>query len=250
MLAYAFPHGSGCTVKGEGSLSDRRASVTQSAERTTLNFRVYEALKTMIIDGRIPPGSKLNETRTAQDMGTSATPVREAFRMLATEGLVRIEPWKGVVVPVYQPEDILELFQCREQIECLAMSLTLERLRYAPDRTAQLDRLIQHARGMRENATSAEFSKQNAALHSFWIEGSGNRRLIELMGSLQEPCLPVGRYTEEAKARRRNIVQEHQTIVDSMLNMNVNAALSALRQHLDGNCRFSIDICSHYAASR
>ena len=48
---------------------------------------VYEALKAMILDGRLPPNTKLNETRTAEEMGTSPTPVREAFRMLAREGL-------------------------------------------------------------------------------------------------------------------------------------------------------------------
>ena len=74
--------------------------------RQPLSQKIYESLKQLILEGDIPPGSKLNETQVAERMNTSTTPVREAFRLLASEGLVKIEPWKGVVVQEYSTDEI------------------------------------------------------------------------------------------------------------------------------------------------
>ena len=75
-------------------------------ERETLNQKVYNSIKNMIIDGEIKGGDKLNEVDIAELLGVSATPVRETFRMLAMEGLVEIIPYKGVIVREYTIEEI------------------------------------------------------------------------------------------------------------------------------------------------
>lgn len=211
-------------------------------ERKTLNQIVYETLKNMILDGRLPPNTKLNEIRTAEEMGTSATPVREAFRMLATEGLVRIEPWKGVVVQAYTADDVLEVFQCRERLECLALELTMERLRGAVDRQQRIVRLRDLVRSSLLDEGATQFVQINSSLHNFWIHGSCNRRLIGLMDSLNDMLLHDRNRSAIDPERRQAIVNEHEAILDALERMDQQAAVDALRQHIREGCQYSINM--------
>lgn len=213
-----------------------------AVERKTLNQIVYETLKNMILDGSLPPNAKLNETHTAQEMGTSATPVREAFRMLAAEGLVRIEPWKGVVVQAYTSDDVLEVFQCRERLECLALELCMDRLRQAADRPQQMIRLRDLVRGSLSDEGVTHFVQINSALHNFWIHGSGNRRLIGLMDSLNDMLLHDRNVSANDDERRLSIIREHEAIVDALERMDQPAAVEALRLHIRQGCRYSLDM--------
>ena len=209
-------------------------------QRKTLNQMVYEALKAMILDGRLPPNTKLNETRTAEEMGTSPTPVREAFRMLASEGLVQIEPWKGVMVREYTMDDVVEVFQCRERLECLALELTMDRLRIAADRQEQLTHLRQLVDSSREDTGVTRFVQINSALHDFWLHGCGNRRLIGLMNSLDDLLLHDRNCSAIDPVRRDAIIEEHQAILDALDQMDKPAAVAALRTHIQNGCSFSI----------
>lgn len=211
-------------------------------ERKTLNQIVYETLKSMILDGSLPPNAKLNEIRTAEEMGTSATPVREAFRMLAAEGLVRIEPWKGVVVQAYTADDVLEVFQCREQLECLSLELTMEHLRHATDRPQQIVRLRDLVNSSLLDEGVTQFVQINSSLHNFWIHGSRNRRLIGLMDSLNDMLLHDRNLSAIDPERRQAIVSEHEAILDALERMDQQAAVEALRQHIREGCQYSINM--------
>lgn len=65
-------------------------------KKKTLNLQVYEILKEMILSDEFKNEIKLNEVQIAAKLEVSPTPVREAFRMLAADGIVEIIPWKGV----------------------------------------------------------------------------------------------------------------------------------------------------------
>ena len=229
-------------AKGGVNLETSKKKGMAKVERKTLNQIVYENLKEMILDGRLPPNTNLNETRTSEEMGTSPTPVREAFRMLATEGLVRIEPWKGVVVQEYTADDVMEVFQCRERLECLALELTMDRLRFAADREAQLLRLTDLVQGSLSDEGVTQFVQINSALHDFWIHGSGNRRLMGLMNSMNDMLLHDRNRSAMDQARRMVIIAEHEAILEAMWRMDKPAAVDALRKHIQEGCRFSVKL--------
>lgn len=70
-------------------------------KKKTLNLQVYEILKEMILSDEFKNEIKLNEVQIATKLEVSPTPVREAFRMLAADGIVEIIPWKGVFIKKY-----------------------------------------------------------------------------------------------------------------------------------------------------
>jgi DNA-binding GntR family transcriptional regulator len=82
-----------------------------------------EYLRKQIVLGELPPGQKLNEERLAAELNISRPPLREAFRLLESERLVLNIPRKGTFVSEISLEDLDDLYQVREMIECRAMDL-------------------------------------------------------------------------------------------------------------------------------
>ncbi len=105
--------------------------------------RVVAELRGAILDGRLPPGSRLRQEELAALLGTSRVPVREALRTLAAEGLVETEANRGARVPWRSPAEVDLLYRMRERLEPLALEVSLPRLSPAHlDRVAELQERI------------------------------------------------------------------------------------------------------------
>jgi len=95
-------------------------AVTLGAAHLPLRDQVREELRDRIADGRLPPGTKMVERELASELGVSRVPVREAVRMLETEGFVQVVPRRGVIVRHLSRRDVEELFDMREVLEVWA----------------------------------------------------------------------------------------------------------------------------------
>ena len=210
--------------------------------RQPLNQQIYESLKQAILLGNLQPGTKLNETQVARQMGTSTTPVREAFRLLAAEGFLKIEPWKGAVVQEYSTDEIMEVFQCREVLETLALELTISRLANAPDREAALERIDKEISLSEGEDAFSGFVDRNSGIHDFWIKGSGNHRLMALMDSLSDVLLHDRNVSAMDEQRRREIIQEHREIFEAVRELDQAKARAALVRHIENGYRYSLRI--------
>lgn len=85
-----------------------------------LRDQIREELRNRIADGRLPPGTKMVERELASELGVSRVPVREAVRMLESEGFVQVVPRRGVIVRRLSRRDVEELFDMREVLEVWA----------------------------------------------------------------------------------------------------------------------------------
>ena len=101
----------------------------------TLADKLAAAIADGILNGRLPPGERLDEVGLAEQHGVSRTPVREALRQLAMSGLIDMRPRKGAIVSKATPEEIESLFVAMAEMEATcarlaAMSMTpIERRR-------------------------------------------------------------------------------------------------------------------------
>ncbi len=87
-------------------------------ERLPLLDAILSRLRDMIIEGQLPPGTRLNEGQIGQQLGVSRTPLREAIKYLASEGLVELVPARGAVVKQFgarEVRDMLEVIRILEQ---------------------------------------------------------------------------------------------------------------------------------------
>ena len=97
-------------------------------ERSTLPQVAAERLRTLIIEGMLAPGARLNERELSEQLGLSRTPLREAFRLLAAEGLLLQLPNRGVQVVALSREDVRHAFEVMASLEGLAGELAAARV--------------------------------------------------------------------------------------------------------------------------
>ena len=96
---------------------------------TPLPDQTAARLRTMVIEGELVPGQRLSEVRLSGDLGVSRNTLREAFRLLTREGLVRHEPNRGVFVAVPSMAAILDIYRVRRLIEIPALAMARPRHR-------------------------------------------------------------------------------------------------------------------------
>lgn len=145
----------------------------------------YHQIRRWIVEGRLRPGERLVEQRLAEELELSRTPIREALRMLQSEGLVRFEPNRGARVRSLTIADIDDLYELRGRLE--AMAAELAAVRATPD---QLDRLTaaeadfaaaaHAASGGDLEAIRAVFH-QNDVFHLTVLEAAHHERLTQVL---------------------------------------------------------------------
>lgn len=111
----------------ESTFSDFRSTAALSSVgsigRQVLHEEVVGRLRNMIIEGALPPGQHLNERVLCEQLGISRTPLREAFRVLATEGLIRLLPHRGVQVVQMSRDEVMHSFELMGALEGLSGEL-------------------------------------------------------------------------------------------------------------------------------
>src|SRR5665647_11700 len=125
----------------------------------------FERLQEMILDLRLAPGAFLNEQSLADDLGLGRMPVREALARLAKDRFVTILPRRGIVVTPLALDDVLDMFEAREAIECGVAYIAATRAT-AQDLTA-LRRLIVTVDEARLTSDPEQFLKDDHAVHTF-----------------------------------------------------------------------------------
>src|SRR4029453_9548892 len=107
---------------------DTSETALVSIQPQMLHEAVVAQLSRMIIEGALAPGTRLNERMLCDKLGVSRTPLREAFRVLAAQGLVTLLPNRGAVVPELDEADIAETFEVIAGLEAMSGELACARV--------------------------------------------------------------------------------------------------------------------------
>lgn len=184
---------------------------------------VYSKIRDRITTGELSPGEVMSEANLAKEYGLSRTPVGEALRQLANEGLVVQVPRYGTVVREIPAEELEELFEIREALECLAVGKAtlrisqegLDELKGLCDAIdAEVERLNESGAAALDREGLRRFLAADMAFHMLIIANAGNQRLIQvleqtravsLMFNAQRGDHPVSRLVE-ANAAHRSIL--------------------------------------------
>src|SRR3954454_16530894 len=158
----------------DGALGERTMR-TIGADHLALRDQVLAELRRRIVDGDYAQGERLTENRLADDFGISRNPVREALRVVETEGFVQILPRRGAVVATIDETAVRDLFAVREQLGTLAAGLAAERA--TSEGIAMLRSLIDDASKATEVEDFDRVAELNSAFHRAVIEVSENRWL-------------------------------------------------------------------------
>jgi DNA-binding GntR family transcriptional regulator len=162
----------------EGGL-DCRAMPGKQLTIKSKSEAVYVELRHRILEGGLLPGSSINQELVATELGVSTTPVREALRRLEAEGLVTAFAHREVVVSQLDPAELTSIYEVRECLDALAVSLAAER-RTEEDSAAIIEAMQRVATGTDGgNAVDA-----NRRFHAAVYRASHNPVLVELLDTL------------------------------------------------------------------
>jgi DNA-binding GntR family transcriptional regulator len=195
--------------------------------RRPLSDQVYDTLKRAILHGELLPATKLTESEIARNLNVSPTPVREAFRRLAAEGLVAIAPWRGVRVQSVSDRDMIDTYQCREVLEGLACRLAAARIDASG--IAELKRLLATSRRAR---SASEVARCNTELHNIIFSCAANAKLTALLGLFHTVIQRDRSLTAYNAKRRGEIHAEHAAIIEALERRDAEAAEQAMRRHV------------------
>lgn len=186
---------------------------------------VHAELKRRILDGTVPPASSLNQEQLALELGISTTPLREAIRRLASEGLVKYTAHRDVVVISIQEEDRVQIYEVKESLDSLAARLAAER--HTPDEA----RRITDARDALLSHPSGDPLDLNRRFHRAIYTASHNPMLVEILEGLWDRA-DRHRRLLHAVARTPGVIDEHLALADAVLAHDRDLAAALMSRHV------------------
>lgn len=194
--------------------------------------RAYHELKYRILEGRLPPGTKLLETEVASLLSLSRTPVREALIRLEEEDLVEVRPRHGITVKALSIEDVEQIYQVFSTLEVKAAQLTARRgLREADH--ARLDGILAQMERATKRDDIEQWSQLDDVFHSELVALCGNPRLQGMLRQLWDQ-----QYRARAaivRLRPRPVVsdEEHRAILKAIKEQDEAEATRLHQKHRD-----------------
>lgn len=193
---------------------------------------MIDELRARIIAGRFAADENISELAIAEEFGVSRTPVREAFKQLQTEGLVRIRPRVGTFVTTPSRREIVELFEMKELLEGAAARLLAGR-----GRVPELDALaanVAEADAVAEQGDRERYQALVAEFHELLIRGADNTKLSSLYGLLMNQ-LAYSRLVSTSLRQPGRVLQseaEHHRVLDLILAKDGDSAERVMREHV------------------
>lgn len=196
----------------------------------------YTALRNAIIEGRLRPGERIIEARIAASLNLSRTPVREAVRMLASDGLVIATRHRGAIVRTLGRTEVLDLYELRARLESYAAELASSRA--TPEDLADIDAGIRdfdeamRRRGLTQLDRTRLFSDANRRVHSAIIEASGHARLGHILASTVDAPLVFEALRDFNQAELERSNNFHQIIRDRIAQGEPERAAALMYEHI------------------
>lgn len=197
---------------------------------------VYENLKKRIINHSLKSGEPLNESVLTKELGISKTPIREALQQLEKEGFIENIPGKGSFVSRISIQDIREIFEIREILECEVVKRAA--MKSDPDKIEGIRKKFETESNGDKN--SRDQFKAGDRIHTFIFESFGNKRLLEYYKRLQEHIIRMRLYffNQLHQERSGQSFKEHLEIMDALIAQDPQRAEKAMRDHLRNSTEY------------
>lgn len=201
----------------------------------------YDAIRARVVGGDVEPGQWLRESSVAESLGLSRTPVREALRMLATEGVVELVPNRGARVVSWTAADFDEVYRLRALLEGHGASLAATNA--TREQAAEIRRLGETYERAVDSAVPGhdETARCNNEFHAAIIVASGSHRLVNLLDVISSAPMVSQAMSNYSDDDRRRSVLQHRDIVTAIAHRDPELAESAMRSHI---------LAARYAATR
>lgn len=201
---------------------------TTSGRGQTAHVYVRETIRLAILNGQLAGGTRLVQSDLAAQLQVSTTPVREALRDLASEGLIRIDPHHGGVVAELDEDDLREVYQIRQRIEPFALEVAMP---FITDEI--LARCEELHDAMSAAPNSATWVQLNREFHMTIYEASNQHRLVAMVRSLQDASvMAVSARIQTVPEIREVANNEHGALIKALRDGDLERAQNVILHHV------------------
>ena len=203
----------------------------RSIKRPSLHEELTERLRNMIVEGVLEAGEKVPERELCEKLGVSRTPMREALKVLASDGLLTLQPNRGARVRSITLDELEEVFTLMGALEALAGELACQNVT-----DAQLD-TVRHAHEAMlvcfEASDMPGYFRHNQKIHEAIMDAAGNQTLTSTYRSLAVRVRRARYLANMSTERWRQAVDEHELILSALTDRDAARLSAILKQHLE-----------------
>ncbi len=206
------------------------SALKQPIIRQSLHEELVGLVRELIVDGDLPPGIKIPEKELCERFGVSRTPLREALKVLASEGLVTLTPNRGAAASQITIEDLEEVFPVMGALEALAGELACEQMtaREIASVRSLHNRMVEHYR----QEQLKPYFQLNQSIHEAILAGSRNNSLIAMYRSLAGRVRRARYFANMSRDRWDQAAAEHEEIIAALEARDGTQLAALLKQHL------------------
>lgn len=196
----------------------------------SLHERAAARLRELIIYGVLAPGERIVEQQLCADLGISRTPLREALKLLAAEGLVALRLNRGARIMPVDGGEVAQLFEVMSGIERMAAEMAA--LRCTPAELRRLDALQRRIEEHHASGDLAGYFADNQRIHRLIVEMTHNDVLIETHGRLMGRAERARFMALGSASRWAESVAEHRAVLDALAAGDATSAGLLLSNHV------------------
>lgn len=198
--------------------------------RLSLHDQVAARLRTMLIEGHIPPGAKLNERELCERLHVSRTPLREAIKLLAAEGLVDLLPNRGAVAVRLDEADVIHTFELLATLEGLSGELAAPRV--TDDERAEIRALHYEMLACYARRDLSGYYRLNASIHRAINDAAKNPVLASTYQSVNARVQSLRFRTNQNETKWKLAVEQHGNMVEALDGRDAAGLRAILIEHL------------------
>jgi DNA-binding GntR family transcriptional regulator len=208
--------------------------------RDNLHDDLLSRLRDFIVEGHLPPGGRIPERHLCEVFHVSRTPLREALKVLAAEGLVELLQNKGARVRQFTEKDIKDCFEVLAALESAAGRLACSRI--TDDEIAAIEQMHYEMYGHYMRRELPEYFRLNQAIHEKLVAASGNDALRATYRTFTARMRQL-RYSANVLASERwgQAMREHENMIDALRRRNGEELATILFEHLLNKWRATAD---------
>lgn len=202
----------------------------EASDKYSLRGRVFRKLREDILNGKYQENDELREAAIAEELGVSRTPVREAFRQLELEGLIRIVPNKGAYVTGISVSDVADIYEIRSLLEGLCARWATKKI--TKERTEDLEEIILLSEFHLGKEHYDQLIELDNRFHMSLYEACESKMLIHLLKDFHQYVQKQRQQTLSNHERSAAAVAEHKSIMEAIRDGNAQLAEKLADEHI------------------
>lgn len=199
-------------------------------DKYSLSGRVFKKIREDILSRRYQENDELKEATIGEELGVSRTPVREAFRQLELEGLIRIVPNKGAYVTGISSADVADIYEIRSLLEGLCARWATEKI--TKEKIEEMEETILLSEFHLSKGHYEQLMELDNRFHMQLYEACGSKMLIHLLKDFHQYVQRERQQSLSDKERSAQAVAEHKSIMEAIRDGNVGLAEKLADTHI------------------